>query len=193
MTMDLNKLRTAVFEKTGIRIDTNDPVFALVALNEAVLAECVEKHAAILHQATDKLTEQTRQLLEAGERHKRLLQQMASLVETGKTPEIASAMAEKSDTSGYVPGANNRTAGMKLASSVGIAALTATLTISGMWLLKEHAPTAQSLPQIAAQATVLQLTPQQIQLIKNGEKFDRMWAQLDEATKTRIQGAVDKP
>jgi len=39
--MEPHKLRTHVFDKTGIRIDVDDPVFALVALNEAVLAETV--------------------------------------------------------------------------------------------------------------------------------------------------------
>lgn len=50
--MDQQKLRTLVFEKTGVRIDVDDPVFALVALNEAVLAEAVERHVALLDQAT---------------------------------------------------------------------------------------------------------------------------------------------
>jgi hypothetical protein len=37
--MDLHKLQTAVFEKTGIRLDHKDPVFALVALNEVVVTD----------------------------------------------------------------------------------------------------------------------------------------------------------
>jgi hypothetical protein len=53
--MDQQKLRTLVFEKTGVRIDVDDPVFALVALNEAVLAEAVERHVALLDDATGKL------------------------------------------------------------------------------------------------------------------------------------------
>lgn len=53
--MDQQKLRTLVFEKTGVRIDVDDPVFALVALNEAVLAEAVERHVALLDNATREL------------------------------------------------------------------------------------------------------------------------------------------
>ena len=53
--MDQQKLRTLVFEKTGVRIDVDDPVFALVALNEAVLAEAVERHVALLENATREL------------------------------------------------------------------------------------------------------------------------------------------
>jgi hypothetical protein len=35
--MDIQALRNKVFERTGLRIDTDDPIFALVALNEAVI------------------------------------------------------------------------------------------------------------------------------------------------------------
>ncbi|MGJ7915537.1 hypothetical protein ACI48D_08710 [Massilia sp. LXY-6] len=37
--MDLHQLQVAIFEKTGIRLDSSDPVFALVALNEVVVAD----------------------------------------------------------------------------------------------------------------------------------------------------------
>jgi hypothetical protein len=58
--MDQQKLRSLVFEKTGVRIDVDDPVFALVALNEAVLAEAVERHVALLDGATRELAGQLR-------------------------------------------------------------------------------------------------------------------------------------
>jgi hypothetical protein len=56
--MDQQKLRTLVFEKTGVKIDVDDPVFALVALNEAVLAEAVERHTALLREANAELAAQ---------------------------------------------------------------------------------------------------------------------------------------
>ncbi|MGK5066544.1 hypothetical protein [Janthinobacterium sp. RT4P48] len=58
--MDQHKLRTHVFDKTGIRIDVDDPIFALVALNEAVLAETVERQLALLDAATQALAAQAR-------------------------------------------------------------------------------------------------------------------------------------
>ena len=58
MVVDQHKLRSHVFDKTGIRIDTDDPIFALVALNEAVLAETIERQLALLHAATDALAAQ---------------------------------------------------------------------------------------------------------------------------------------
>ncbi|WP_028102016.1 hypothetical protein [Pseudoduganella violaceinigra] len=48
MALDPHKLRLHVFEKTGIKVDVDDPIFALVALNEAVLEEAVERHLARL-------------------------------------------------------------------------------------------------------------------------------------------------
>jgi hypothetical protein len=56
--MDQHKLRNLVFEKTGVKIDVDDPVFALVALNEAVLEEAVERHVALLNEASDELAGQ---------------------------------------------------------------------------------------------------------------------------------------
>lgn len=53
--MDQQKLRSLVFEKTGVKIDVDDPVFAVVALNEAVLAEAVERHVAIIDRASEAM------------------------------------------------------------------------------------------------------------------------------------------
>ncbi|WP_332862095.1 hypothetical protein [Janthinobacterium svalbardensis] len=58
--MDQHKLRSHVFDKTGIKIDVDDPIFALVALNEAVLAETVERQLALLNSATQALAAQAR-------------------------------------------------------------------------------------------------------------------------------------
>ena len=58
--MDPHKLRSHVFDKTGIKVDVDDPIFALVALNEAVLAETVERQLALLDAATQALAAQAR-------------------------------------------------------------------------------------------------------------------------------------
>ncbi|MBB5607384.1 hypothetical protein [Janthinobacterium sp. S3T4] len=58
--MDQHKLRSHVFDKTGIKIDVDDPIFALVALNEAVLAETVQRQLAQLDAATQALAAQAR-------------------------------------------------------------------------------------------------------------------------------------
>jgi len=56
--MDQQKLRALVFDKTGVKLDLDDPVFALVALNEAVLEEAVERHIARIDAASQALAAQ---------------------------------------------------------------------------------------------------------------------------------------
>ena len=58
--MDRHTLRSHVFDKTGIKVDVDDPIFALVALNEAVLAETVGRQLALLEGATQALAAQAR-------------------------------------------------------------------------------------------------------------------------------------
>lgn len=58
--MDRHTLRSHVFDKTGIKIDVDDPIFALVALNEAVLADTVGRQLALLEGATQALAAQAR-------------------------------------------------------------------------------------------------------------------------------------
>src|SRR5471032_711778 len=67
--MDQQKLRSLVFEKTGVRIDIDDPVFALVALNEAVLAETVECHIALIDAASQELVQHARAAGGLGAQH----------------------------------------------------------------------------------------------------------------------------
>ncbi len=58
--MDRHQLRSHVFDKTGIKVDVDDPIFALVALNEAVLADTVGRQLALLDAATEALAAQAR-------------------------------------------------------------------------------------------------------------------------------------
>jgi len=58
--MDRAKLRSQVFEKTGIKVDVDDPIFALVALNEAVLAETVDRHLERIEAASLELAQHAR-------------------------------------------------------------------------------------------------------------------------------------
>lgn len=87
--MDQQKLRNLVFEKTGVKVDSNDPIFALVALNETVLAETVERHVALIDAATEKLGAQAQQLLDAGDRYRQL--HPASATNPSAAPNTASA------------------------------------------------------------------------------------------------------
>jgi len=188
--MDLNKLRTVVFEKTGIRIDTNDPVFALVALNEAVLSECVERHIAELQSAGELLSQETAQLLAAGDRAKKLLLQMGQTVDD---PQVAPALRKVQRPPDPVKQSGapwpwiGAMIGTSLLSCVVVLSLQAAFGFA-------HAPSPITASPPPATPVVQQqslpapaLTPEQAQLIQNGEKYAKMWSKLDPKTQARIQ------
>lgn len=71
--MDIQKLQHQVFEKTGIRIDEVDPVFTVVALNEAmfedlmaVYQETMEKNKGELDERIGSLVVLHRNMVAAG-------------------------------------------------------------------------------------------------------------------------------
>jgi hypothetical protein len=174
--MDLNKLRTQVFEKTGIRIDTNDPVFALVALNEAVLSECILQQVAGLQQSADKLKEQTRLLVEAGDRTRSLLLQMGKPVDD-PLPAPAHAPKQTTFTRFQMP---------ILAGASAL--LSALLVIAGQAIFSPSRP-AQPAPAVV-QSPAQSLTPEQLQMIQTGEKYAKVWPKLDAKTQARIQALM---
>lgn len=85
--MDQHKLRSLVFEKTGVKIDVDDPVFALVALNEAVLEEAVERHVAQIDAATRELIATTGATPPAPARSTAPAQPAASIRTAGALPQ----------------------------------------------------------------------------------------------------------
>ncbi len=90
--MDLNLLRMAVFEKTGIKVDTEDPIFALVALHETVLAESVAHQLNAIDEATARMHAQTAELLAAGTYLKALLSAAGHTVDGVPPPSAAAAV-----------------------------------------------------------------------------------------------------
>jgi hypothetical protein len=79
--MDIQRLQNQVFERTGIRIDAIDPVFTVVALNEAVFEELM----------TVFLETQTKNIGELDERIGSLVVLHRNLVGAGKD------LAERAD------------------------------------------------------------------------------------------------
>ncbi len=111
--MDQQKLRSLVFEKTGVRIDTDDPIFALVALNEAVLEEAVERHVALLEAATQKLA------------------LIADEIKTGQAQQL---------TQDQTPAFSAPREARLIALGVGMAILAALLVLAGQMLFFKPAP-----------------------------------------------------
>ncbi|HSY27325.1 MAG TPA: hypothetical protein VK832_07475 [Burkholderiaceae bacterium] len=173
--MDLNKLRSLVFEKTGIKIETNDPIFALVALNEAVLSECVEQHITNLQGAAEQLKEQTTHLIQAGDRVKGLLLQMGQTVED---PPVAGSVK--------APPLEETTLPWRwIGAAAAISLCSASLVLGGQAALgypRIPAPVVVAAPNAAPA-----LTPEQTVLIQNGEKYAKMWPKLDAKTQEKIR------
>ena len=178
--MDTARLRAHVFEQTGIRIDTADPVFALVALNDAVLAEGVERQRAVLDELAERLAGQTDELLEAGERFKRQAQRSGGREAGGK------------DAGETVVKVERRPLTHLLGLGAGVALVSAALTITGMNLFGKkdvvHVPVAGG-PAVEASP----LTAEQILHLQNGEKFVKIMPKLDAKTQARILELMREP
>jgi len=184
--MDRQALRLSVFEKTGIKVDTDDPIFALVALNDAVLAETVERHVARLDAAATSLAEQalrgghptpSAQLPSAG-------LPSAGLPSAGLPPAGAPFSAPAVPTAPGVkpiatqaPLLSPREARL-LAAAAGIAVLCALLVLAGQALFFSR-PAA--------------LTQQQAEAIRQGEKLARAVEKLDPKSRAAIAAEMQKP
>ncbi|KQV90811.1 hypothetical protein ASD15_01695 [Massilia sp. Root351] len=171
--MDQHKLRSLVFEKTGVKVDIDDPIFALVALNEAVLAESVERHIARIDAASQELAEQARA---AG----------------GLAPARAPASPAAPATAGYAPAPAAPVQAIAtqsplltprelrlLAAAAGISLLTA-LLVTGVQAL------------FSKPAAAPQLTVQQAAALAQAEKLTRAIDKLDAKAREQIQAELQK-
>jgi hypothetical protein len=170
--MDQQKLRNLVFEKTGVRIDIDDPIFALVALNEAVLAEAVERHVALLDDATADLAEQAQALQDSGSacRYTAGERPAPALLKT-PTPAVGPSRQEK----------------RIMAIAAGAALLCAMLVLIGQALFfTMPVPPA---PTVVAK----ELTPEQAGALRDAEKMATIVQKLDQKTRNAIQAEMQKP
>ncbi|WP_426189551.1 hypothetical protein [Massilia sp. DWR3-1-1] len=161
--MDQQKLRTLVFEKTGVKIDLDDPVFALVALNEAVLAEAVERHVALIEQASDAMAARL-----AG--------------------PLAGAPAPVRAAAPVAPAAHVAVAATGPALLAGAAAvLGAVLVLLGqaLWFKPVPAP--------AAVVQARELSADQGAALRQADKLDKIIQKLDPKTRATIRAEMQKP
>jgi hypothetical protein len=170
--MDQQKLRTLVFEKTGVRIDVDDPVFALVALNEAVLAEAVERHVALLDDATRELAVQAQALLDSG---------FAGRAGAAERPAAALLQPAGAVAQPFSPSQAEK---RMMAIAGGAALLAALLVLFGQAMLFQPAP-----PLVQAKA----LSEEQASAVRNGEKLAKIVEKLDATTRDKIQAEMQKP
>lgn len=175
--MDQQKLRTLVFEKTGVRIDIDDPIFALVALNEAVLAEAVERHVELLDDATADLADQVQALQESG-----------FLTPPAHAPEARPAAALVSAAPAVAHSAPLQEKRL-IALAGGAALLCAFMVLAGQALLFRPAPAPAPAPVVVAK----ELTPEQSAALREGEKLAKVVAKLDAKTRAAIAAEMQKP
>jgi hypothetical protein len=174
--MDQQKLRTLVFEKTGVKVDSNDPIFALVALNDAVLADTVERHIESINAATRELLAQARN---PAAFHATPVSN-APFAPAPATPVRAIA----TETPPVLAPRDLRL----LAASAGIAVLSALLVLGGQILFFTPAPAQVPAPVVRAPA----LTPEQTAAIERGEKLARAVERLDPKTRRLIDAEMQK-
>lgn len=87
--MDIQKLRQIVFEKTGIRVDEVDPVFTVVALNEAMFEDMIELYQQALARNNNELDEKIGSLVVL---HRKLVDASQDLVERANHAHLNAAL-----------------------------------------------------------------------------------------------------
>src|SRR4051794_29153883 len=87
--MDIRKLRQIVFEKTGIRVDEVDPVFTVVALNEAMFEDMIEVYQQTLAKNNNELDEKIGSLVVL---HRKLVDASQDLVERANQAHLNAAL-----------------------------------------------------------------------------------------------------
>ena len=87
--MDIPKLRTRIFEKTGVRVDDSDPIFTLVALNESLLEDVIQTFNDTLGKNNAELDERIGSILVV---HRQLIAAAENLVERANQAHMASAL-----------------------------------------------------------------------------------------------------
>jgi hypothetical protein len=164
--MDQLKLRTLVFEKTGVKVDVDDPIFALVALNEAVLEEAVERHLERIEAASLELAQHARN---------------AGGLPAPPTPTAAGPARPIATQGGMFSPRELRL----LIGAGAVAVLTALLMLAGQAMLAKPAAAPILLPA--------PLTASQMAAIAAGEKLERILPKLDAKTRSAVEAELNKP
>jgi hypothetical protein len=168
--MDQQKLRSLVFEKTGVKVDIDDPIFALVALNEAVLAEAVERHIAQIDAASQELTQ--------------LARAAGGIAAAAPAAHVAAPAGPVRPIATQHPLFNPRELRL-MAVSAGLSVLAALIVVGAQALFSKPAPA----PVVQTTA----LSSEQIAAIATGEKLNKVLPRLDPKTRAALQAELAKP
>ncbi|HEY1148688.1 MAG TPA: hypothetical protein VGF27_08940 [Pseudoduganella sp.] len=180
--MDRAKLRSQVFEKTGIKLDVDDPIFALVALNEAVLEETVERHLERIEAASAELAQHARS---AGGLPPAAAS-AASAASAPASPSAADAPPLAPVLPLPVPGrrpiaTSHESFSQRELRLLGAALLVALLTASVMLVGQSMFHSAPA------------LTPAQQAAIARADKLDKVLPTLEPKARSAVEEALAKP
>lgn len=89
VSMDIDKLKNKVFEKTGFKIEETDPVFLVVALNESVFEELLLKYEEALRLNNTVLDEKIGSLVDL---HQNIVKASQHLSQNADQAHIVSAL-----------------------------------------------------------------------------------------------------
>ncbi|MBA5689790.1 hypothetical protein [Rugamonas apoptosis] len=194
--MDQHKLRSLVFDKTGVRIDIDDPIFALVALNEAVLEETVERHVALIEAASRDLAQHARAAggLPNAPVAPAVTAAGRSAAEAAGTPSAAPAQSGSTSAPTLaVPASGAPMEGgfsprewRLLGAAAAVSVLSALLVLGGQALFFKPVPPPA--PVLQAKS----LTAEQLLAIQNGEKLAKAVQKLDPKTRNLVQAEMQK-
>lgn len=209
--MDREKLRIALLEKTGIRIDTDDPVFAIVALNQLVLDEYTAQVVEALDGKTGKLNVLVGQLLDAAEKVKSNLNgsMEAAKYQIGRAGEdeigklrrrlhetVTEVMTDTTAQNvGLLASAREELEQAKRAlksSDSGVFWPTVAATLVGAVLAGALALLGWGYMQKTGVLANVETDRATAEHIANGQLLERAWPKLDEATRRTIQRAAGK-
>jgi len=177
--MDQQKLRTLVFEKTGVKIDLDDPIFALVALNEAVLEEAVQRHVALIDAASLALAQQARlagNLPPLQEGHTSASAQTQAAHPPGYAPTPAAGPVRPISTQS--PMITPRELRL-LAAAAGIAILSALVVLGGQAAFRKPTPAPA-------------LTGAQAQSLQRADQLEQALQKLDPKLRAQLPAELQK-
>ena len=193
--MDQQKLRSLVFEKTGVKIDIDDPVFALVALNEAVLEEAVGRHIALIDAASLELAQQARLAGGLAPQHEGGRKAAPLLDATNESVGAATAPVQPAPYA-PAPAAPVRAIATQtpaitprelrlLGAAAGIAVLSALIVLGGQAAFSKPPPAP-----VVQQAK--SLTPEQTMALQNADKLSKAIQKLDPKVRAQLQAELQK-
>lgn len=115
--MDIKQLQNKVFEKTGIRIDEVDPVFTVVALNEAMFEDLMVVYQETMEKNRGELDERIGSLVVL---HRNMVAAGKDLSERADQAHLASALKAAAEAKADIQSAARQAVSGELQKAVGV-------------------------------------------------------------------------